>query len=523
MNAPALPAISTNTEPRQNTSSGLEATGKELVLWAVLAAASLQAAYLWPQTSWLIVVYLFALLQLARANSWRKAFYSGLLVGLLTAAGQLGFFWNIFGPGAVALWLVYAFWLGLFTALARLCLRRSSPETSSQSSVSQDPGPINSPTRLSSAMSFGRAALGWLLIPFIWCGLEYFRSELYYLRFSWLSPGFAFGEAPYWVPLHALGTYGLGFILMGLACGAAIVWRRSKLCALGVLVGGIGALRLWAALPSAQASSPTHGHSLRIAGVQMEFPTENEVLVRLNGLLRRYPEADLFVLSEYTFTEPVPDRVTNWCREHRRYLVVGGKDPLTGGNFYNTAFVISPSGETIFRQVKAVPIQFFKDGLPAPNQAVWNSPWGKIGICICYDLSYRQVTDRLIQLGAEGLIVPTMDVADWGKRQHELHSRVAPLRAAEYGVPIFRLASSGISQGVDRTGRVLATAPCPGDGAVLFCTLDLNGPGRLPVDRWLAPLATGITVLLVICFALEVTRGKIKSVGQVRTVRFSSL
>src|SRR4029077_6618928 len=116
------------------------------------------------------------------------------------------------------------------------------------------------------------------------------------------------------------------------------------------------------------------------------------------------------------------------------------------------------------RQVKAVPIQFFKDGLPATEQKLWDSPWGKLGICVCYDLSYSRVTDNLIRLGAQALIVPTMDVVDWGEGQHELHARVAPVRAAEYGLPIFRLASSGISQAVDRTGNVLAKAPCPGDG-----------------------------------------------------------
>ena len=31
---------------------------------------------------------------------------------------------------------------------------------------------------------------------------------------------------------------------------------------------------------------------------------------------------------------------------------------------------------------------------------MWDSPWGRIGFCICYDLSYRRVTDRLAALGA---------------------------------------------------------------------------------------------------------------------------
>ena len=147
----------------------------------------------------------------------------------------------------------------------------------------------------------------------------------------------------------------------------------------------------------------------------MEFPSENEVLLRLNDLIRSHPDAELVVLSEYTFDGPVPAAVRDWCRKNRRYLVVGGKDPAPGGNFYNTAFVIGPDGDIVFRQVKAVPIQFFKDGLPAPEQKLWDSPWGKIGICVCYDLSYTRVTDRLVKLGAEALIVPTMDVADWGQ------------------------------------------------------------------------------------------------------------
>jgi apolipoprotein N-acyltransferase len=213
------------------------------------------------------------------------------------------------------------------------------------------------------------------------------------------------------------------------------------------------------------------------------------------------------VLSEYTFDGPVPVSVKNWCRKNRRYLVVGGKDPIADDAFYNTAFVIGPDGDVAFRQVKVVPIQFFKDGRPAREQKLWNSPWGKIGICVCYDLSYTRVTDRLVKLGAEALVVPTMDVADWGQAQHELHGRIAPTRAAEYGLPIFRLASSGISQVVDCAGHVTATAPFPGDGAALAGTLELRGAGCRPLDRWLAPLAVGVTALLAIGFLIQgVTR-----------------
>jgi apolipoprotein N-acyltransferase len=237
---------------------------------------------------------------------------------------------------------------------------------------------------------------------------------------------------------------------------------------------------------------------LSITGVQMEFPSPGVLPKALDKALAKNPDAQIFVLSEYTLDGPVPDSLKNWCREHSRFLVVGGKDPVGADNFYDTAFVVSTNGEIVFKQVKSVPIQFFKDGLPAPKLEVWNSPWGKIGICICYDLSYTRVTDRLVKQGAQLLIVPTMDVEDWGRHQHELHARVAPVRAAEYGIPIFRLASSGISQAVSWNGNVVAKTSFPGSLDILSATLRLPSKGSLPLDRFLAPVCVGITVVVLV-------------------------
>jgi apolipoprotein N-acyltransferase len=91
------------------------------------------------------------------------------------------------------------------------------------------------------------------------------------------------------------------------------------------------------------------------------------------------------------------------------------------------------------------------------------------------------------------LIVPTADVVDWGRHEHELHARVAPVRAMEYGLPIFRVASSGISQGVNRGGVPQVTAPFPGEGEMIFFAPTLSRAGSLPIDRWLAPLCVVVT------------------------------
>lgn len=254
--------------------------------------------------------------------------------------------------------------------------------------------------------------------------------------------------------------------------------------------------------PSApRSTTPLNGVS--VAGVQMEFPSEAGVTFALDRLLEKYPEAELIVLSEYSFDGPIPEKVKQWCATNQKHLIAGGKDVLPDEKYYNTAFVIGPTGEIIFRQVKSVPIQFFKDGLPAPEQKLWNSPWGKIGICICYDLSYRRVVDELVRQGAVALIVPTMDVVDWGKHQHDLHARIAPTRCVEYGIPIFRVASSGISQLVNRDGIVEASAPFPGDEAMLGGKMEMNASGNLPFDRWLAPLSVGITALVTLLLGIK--------------------
>jgi apolipoprotein N-acyltransferase len=400
-----------------------------------------------------VLVYLGSLVELTRAQDGRSAFYSGIALGFLVFAPQLTFFYTIFSMAAVPLWLVLAFWHGLFLWLGQRA-RTLFPRWT-----------------------------GLILVPFLWTWLEYFRSELYPLKFSWLSPAFALGPN---VGVSVLGSYGLTFVL--LMALAAVSMRPRALALAGVIAATFGLILL-------PAARETAGRSIRVAGMQLEFPVELEVPAKLDLLKAKHPAADIYVLSEYTFDGPIPNCVRAWCRRNSKYLIAGGKDPAPDRNFYNTAFVIDPNGQIVFKQAKAVPIQFFKDGLPATEQKLWDSPWGKIGLAVCYDLSYRRVIDNLVRQGAEIIINPTMDLADWGARQHQLHSLIPPMRAAEYRVPIFRLASSGVSQAINRDGRLVATAPFPGEEASIGATLNLSSDSRLPLDRFLAPLATVITIL----------------------------
>jgi len=500
----------------ETTSVTAPITWRKAGLLALTAVACFQLAYTPAHSGLLafaIVGYVICLVQLARLRTTRQCFYVALAVGFACYAPQLGFFWNIFGAAAIALWLVLALWIALFVVLTHLAIVM---------------------------LGLKRAAF---LTPFFWTGLEYFRSELYYLKFSWLNVGYAFAD---WtiVPWQFAGVFGIGFGIAGFAALSPALWRLLNrklslfelLFALVILYGILAALLF----PSfARGKNKPLIPNLRLAGTQLEFPSEKQIQQSLetilcahqtqsatvehektNGrfsnleaaLFIHHTNLDLVVLPEYTLDGEPTAALKDWCRTNQKFLIVGGKQPLGDTNYYNTAFVVSTNGEVVFKQVKSVPIQFFKDGLPAPEQKVWDSPWGKIGICICYDLSYTRVTDALVRQGAQMLIVPTMDVENWGQHQHELHARIAPVRAAEYGIPIFRVASSGISQGVEKTGRVQSSAPFPGEGETIFFGTHIGEKGSVPPDRLLATLSVFITVVFVFrTFAATLWRKRVKA------------
>ena len=481
------------------------------------ALATFHSAFNFPAFGWLVLGYLGCLFELRKLPTPRHAFYVGLVIGLGVYVPQTRFLWDIFKAAAIPLWLI----LSLFHAAFLLVLNRVEVRWGS---------------RVAS-----------LLLPVLWCGIEYLRSEVWWLRFAWFTAGECW--PPELAPqiLQRLGIYGLGFGLAYAAGQGAMLLsatnRASRRKAWLGISSACAVFALVTLLPTSREDKATQ--TLQVAGIQLEFPALPDLLKGLDLLTRSHPEAELILLSEYSLEGPPTKALKNWCRKNCKWLVVGGKQPIetpapeamapaattpaiagTNGTatatplsasglpwfqsnapkerFYNTAFVISTNGEVVFQQVKSRPIQFFADGEPAPSQRVWDSPWGKLGIAICYDASYRQVMDGLIRQGAVALLIPTMDVEQWGAYEHQLNARMAVIRAAEYRVPIFRVASSGVSQIIDRDGHETATAPFPGPEATLAGTLRFNraSGGSIPPDAGLAPACTAATAAVILWLTL---------------------
>lgn len=457
-------------------------------LLAALGVGGFHFAYEWDAGAGTIAVYLVCLYRLAWVRSARWAFYLGLGIGVAIAAPQLWFFVGIFGPAAIGLWLILGLWTALYLLLAHVAVTRS-PER------------------------------GYWLLPWLWFALEYFRSELYYLRFAWLIPGFALSHRE-WMPLAGAGVYGFSLLVLLLIAGChALMMEKRFTRVKGLLVVNVLVIAVALLLSDFHIGiheNPSDPSRPFVVGIQLESPPESAVIEKLNAAVNTHPQVDLVVLSEYTFDGSVPKSILQWCRANGKHVIVGGKEVFENGSqFYDTAFVVGPSGDIVFRQGKAIPIQFMNDGLPAPSQQVWQSPWGNVGIAICYDLSYSRVIDRLVAAGAQALIIPAMDAEDWGAHEHVLHAKIVPVRAREYGIPILRVASSGVSQLVDSDGTVIASAPFPGQGEQVAGTLAFSSKGRAPADRYLALPAFVAVGLGLVCVAVRRQQDRVEASGQV--------
>lgn len=472
------------------------------VILAVCAACCFHAAFLVPALCWLIVGFLACVFALRHVSTPRRAFYISLALGVACYAPHMGFLWKIFGPAAIPLWLILPFFLAVFELILWHAERRFGPVCCA------------------------------CLAPVLWTGIEYFRCEVWWLRFSWLSTGSTAHFGPWMMNIY--GVFGAGFIAASVAVfltiGVEVQHLRRSIFRVAYVSLFAGVV-LWVFADAVYLQGRVRLH---IAGLQLEFPSDPDLIAGLEHIRKARPETELIVLPEYTFDGPPPKAIRDWCRTHGKWLIAGGKEDVVtdapaktppvhalanpfrknGGNnpFRNTAFVISTNGEIVFKQAKSQPIQFFNDGLPAESQHVWESPWGKIGIAICYDASYRKVTDELIRQGAGALIFPTMDVEEWGAYEHELNARQARLRASEYRVSVLRVASSGPSELIRPGGYVVTRTEVPAQGAFVAGEFPiLHRKSGRPLDTWLAPACTWATGGIILALLFKGRRKGVKA------------
>ncbi|MBQ6077870.1 MAG: carbon-nitrogen hydrolase family protein [Clostridia bacterium] len=175
-------------------------------------------------------------------------------------------------------------------------------------------------------------------------------------------------------------------------------------------------------------------NTLRIASVQLaKQPTKEETYAHIRALVGAIPDgaADLVMLPEMwngpydarlfpTFAEP--DGGPSWqflsalAKETRVYLCGGSIAEREGERVYNTSYVFDPEGRQIAKHRKMhlfdIDVtggqRFFEsDTLTAGDSVtVFDTPFCRIGLCICYDFRFPELARLTVDAGAKVLLVP---------------------------------------------------------------------------------------------------------------------
>ncbi|CAN5401433.1 apolipoprotein N-acyltransferase [soil metagenome] len=443
----------------------------------MLSAALLPLCF--PPWGWwpLILVVLPALILATTGTTSRRAFYLGMLHGLVGYGLALHWFFFIFGRAAFPLFAIMALFTGLFCLLNNYFSNR-----------------------------FSSRVLAVLVTPTLWTAIEFFRSELYFLRFPWITPGTALGPT-YLSPI--LGVYGASFLV--LAASAALVRRRTLPLAVSL---GLGVLVLGLFRPVRLA--PVEGLGVAVTVVQSEACVLPAYAALTAAAVATGSQPDLIVWPEYALPYDVRrspgdlSALHEIAAESGAILIVGTKTVSDGGAgaWHNTALTLDENG-ILGEYYKARPVHFFDDGTPGDHFEPVGTRLGAVGTPICFDFDYSDVPRKLTRAGAEFFAVPTFDAESWSATQHLQHAALFRLRAAENARWVASAASSGVSQFVDPNGNVHGSLPPMVVGSL---TSEIGRSTHLTFFTragWLFPWVTlgGTALLLVFGFLSLRSRG----------------
>ena len=108
--------------------------------------------------------------------------------------------------------------------------------------------------------------------------------------------------------------------------------------------------------------------------------------------------------------------LSSLSKKYGVYLVAGSIPEIDDNKIYNTSYIFNRNGEKIgkHRKVHLFDInikgkQYFKESdtlTPGDNITVFDTEFGKIGLCICYDFRFPELARLMVDEGAKIIIVP---------------------------------------------------------------------------------------------------------------------
>ncbi len=237
-------------------------------------------------------------------------------------------------------------------------------------------------------------------------------------------------------------------------------------------------------------SHNTHAENIRalegIAAKAADTGAEMIALPEAAGLMDRdkaHAQAQIRAEGEDPFLAACADA----ARRHGLWIQAGSTPVRAAdGRALNHGTLIDPTGRIVARYDKIHLFDVFLEGraptgessryAPGSEAVVADSPWGGLGLSICYDLRFPHLYRDYAKAGARVMFVPSAFTVPTGRAHWEILLRA---RAIETGAFVVAAAQVGTHADGRRTwGHSLVIAPW-GD---VLADLGGTGPGQITLD-----------------------------------------
>lgn len=354
--------------------------------------------------------------------------------------------------------------------------------------------------------------LGWIAAPFLWVGLEYFRT-LGQIAFPWSDLGYT--QSYYlWILqiVSVISVHGLSLLIVAVNVLIAQVIRTElrpdrRLTAGLVSLAVIGGLCAYGWIELPKYSKPG---TWPVALLQGSIPNEikwgvdtefrsfrtydslSQSVKDSGAMLYVWPEtaAPAYLSSDLYHRKMVGDMAT---RSFGYHLVGSMGDGIREGKnrYFNSCFQFNPGGQIEQRQdkvhlvpfteqvpyqdelpflrqefllkyltfIQTMEINWWSDFYPGDSSTLFKLPDKSYGVLICFESTFPEYSRNLIRKGADFLVGITND-SWWGTSiALHMHSRIFVTRAVENRCWIARCANSGLTYTVDGYGRIHEELP----------------------------------------------------------------
>ena len=193
----------------------------------------------------------------------------------------------------------------------------------------------------------------------------------------------------------------------------------------------------------------------------------------------------------------IVETLRKWARAHALWLL-GGSFPEASvdGRVHNTSVLLTPDGSlaAVYRKIHLFDVDLAAQGgarfqesahiAPGSEVVLAETPFGGVGLSVCYDLRFPELYRELAARGARWLMVPSAFARETGRdhwevllRARAIENQCFVIAPAQWGQHSAERASHGRALIADPWGVLLGVAP--DRPAIVLADCDLDQQDRI--------------------------------------------